>query len=76
MKGIRTRFYGPTDHKGARLVASDSDGNRATISYPHELNTEDAHRSAAQALQAKMGWSGDLIPAWFGSDCYWAMVRP
>lgn len=61
MKAISTRYKGPTDTKGARIIATDSDNNRVTISYPYELSGEDVHRKAAEALCAKMGWTGKLI---------------
>lgn len=60
MKAIVTKYHGPTDYKGSRITASDEDGNRITISYPHELSGEQVHRKAAQALCDKMGWSGEL----------------
>jgi hypothetical protein len=61
MKAIETRYIGPTNTKGARIVAADSDGNRVTIGYPHELSGEAVHRKAAEALRDKMGWTGELI---------------
>jgi hypothetical protein len=60
MKAITTRYFGPGNVRGARIIASDSDGNRVTIPYPHELSGEDVHRKAANALCEKMHWSGDL----------------
>lgn len=60
MKAIRTKYLGPTDRRGARIVASDEDGNRCIIGYPHELSGEAVHRKAADALCAKMGWTGNL----------------
>jgi hypothetical protein len=59
MKAIRTRYKGPTDTRGSRIIASDEDGNRAIISYPHELSGEAVHRAAADALVAKMDWGSD-----------------
>ena len=61
MKAILTRYKGPTDFKGSRIIASDEDGNRITISYPHELTGEAVHRKAADALCEKMGWTGKLV---------------
>lgn len=58
MKAIETHYVGPTDFKGARIVANDGDGNRVSISYPHELSGEEVHRAAAVALCDKMGWAG------------------
>lgn len=61
MKAIITKYHGPTDFKGSRISASDEDGNRVTISYPHELSGEACHRAAAEALCKKMNWTGDMI---------------
>lgn len=60
MKAIRTRYLGPTNTKGPRLTAWDSDGNRVTIPYPYELSGEAVHRKAADALCVKMHWDGQL----------------
>lgn len=60
MKAIRTKYVGPTNTRGSRIIAGDEDGNRVTISYPYELSGEAVHRKAADALCAKMGWKGDL----------------
>ena len=56
MKAILTRYLGPTDRRGSRIVAFDCDGNRATIPYPYELSGSDCHYKAAKALLEKMGW--------------------
>ena len=47
--------------RGARISASDMDRNRVIISYPYELSGEAVHRKAADALCAKMNWTGDMI---------------
>lgn len=60
MKAILTRYKGATDRRGSRIIATDSDNNRMTIPYPHELNSEEAHRKAAEALRDKMKWNGKL----------------
>ena len=61
MKAIFTKYHGPTNYKGMRISASDSDGNRVTISYPYELSGEAVYRKAADALCAKMGWTGKMV---------------
>ena len=61
MKAIFTKYHGPTDTKGSRISASDSDGNRVSISYPYELSGEEVHRKAAQALCTKMNWKGSMV---------------
>ena len=58
MKAIKTKYKGPTDTRGSRIIASDEDGNRITISYPYELSGEAVHRKAAEALCDKMQWTG------------------
>jgi len=60
MKAIKTVYHGATDTRGAKIVASDGDGNRVSIAYPHELSGMDCHAKAAAALCAKMGWKGTL----------------
>lgn len=61
MKAITTKFHGPSNVKGARMSASDMDGNRVIDSYQHELNSEENHKAIARRLCIKMGWSGSLI---------------
>lgn len=61
MKAIQTKYKGPTNTRGSRIIASDEDGNRITIPYPHELSGQDVHHKAAQALCEKMGWTGELV---------------
>lgn len=58
MKAITTKYHGPTDRRGARISASDEDGNRVSIPYPSENTTEDCHKRAALALCKKIGWDG------------------
>lgn len=60
MKAIFTKYHGRTNYKGSRISAADEDGNKVTISYPHELSGEAVHRKAADALCTKMGWTGML----------------
>lgn len=61
MKAIVTKYHGPTNTRGARITASDEDGNQVSISYPYELSGEDVHRKAADALCDKMNWKGRLV---------------
>lgn len=68
MKAIRTRYTGPTDTKGARIIATDGDRNRKVVGYDHSLSSEEMHRAAAEALRDKMGWTGNLIQGGLGND--------
>lgn len=51
---IVTKKLAPTNTRGARITATGG-GYKVTIPYPHELNTFDAHLSAARQVAAKIG---------------------
>ncbi len=56
-QAIETKYLRATNVKGARIKAS-AWGGSVTIGYPYELDAQDAHRAAADALIAKLGWTG------------------
>ena len=56
-QAIETRYLGPTNTKGGRIKATAAAGS-VTISYDHALNSDANHKAAADALIAKMGWTG------------------
>jgi hypothetical protein len=56
-QAIETRYLFATNTKGARIKASAYSGN-VTIPYDYALDVQDAHKAAADALIAKMGWTG------------------
>lgn len=56
MQAIQTKYFGPTNTKGARIKATCAAGS-LTIPYPHELSGQAVHRKAAEALVAKLGWT-------------------
>lgn len=64
MKAIETKYLGPTYRRGGRIRASDGDRNAITIPYDHRLDSETAHRKAAESLKNKMGWEGELVGGW------------
>ncbi len=61
MKAIITKYLGPTNYRGSRIKATDTDRNTITISYDAALRHDDAYAAAAIALCKKMGWTGSLI---------------
>lgn len=61
MKAITTRYCGPTNCRGARIIASEPDGKRMSVPYPHELSGAEVHRHAADALMARLGWTGPYV---------------
>jgi hypothetical protein len=61
MQAIQTKYFGPTNTKGSRIKATCATGS-LTIPYPHGLEGQPAHRKAAEALVAKLGWTdGGLL---------------
>lgn len=61
MKAIVTKYHGPGNTRGSRISASDEDGNLVSIPYPYDLSGEAVYRAAADALCAKMGWTGEMV---------------
>ncbi len=57
MKAITTKFHGPTNSRGSRYSACDSDGNRVFVSADYAISSEGNHDAAAFALCKKMGWT-------------------
>lgn len=62
MQTIITKYLGPTNHKGSRIVARNSgNGKRITLSYNHALSSDQNHMEAARALKDRLGWTDDLL---------------
>lgn len=73
MKAIKTKFKGPTNTRGSRIIASDQDGNTITKTVSElealarskeqklSMSGEELHQLAAEALRDKMKWTGELI---------------
>lgn len=55
MQAILTRFLGPTNHRGARIVAG-CDARRAVYSWDYALGVSDNHAIAARSLAHDLGW--------------------
>ncbi len=63
MLAIQTKYIGPTDYRGSRVVAHVMEGNhnghttrRLTVEWDDGLGSEENHRAAAKALIVKLGW--------------------
>jgi len=69
MQAITTKYLGPTNFRGSRVVAKAQAG-RITIDWDHALDPEDNHIAAAQALAVKLGWTEDraLEGPWVGGE--------
>ena len=60
MQAIETRYIGPSNVKGARIVAR-CDAKRIIVGWDHSLNSEDNHRAAARKLILQLGWHGRWV---------------
>ena len=57
MPAILTKYLGPGNVRGSRIKATCCNGS-LTIGYPHQLDSAEAHASAARALVDRQGWTG------------------
>lgn len=55
-QAIETRYIGPTNHLGSRIIATTPSKMRFTWAWDYSLGFEANHYAAAKALQAKLGW--------------------
>jgi hypothetical protein len=60
-QAIITRYAGPTDHRGARVIAR-CDAGRVTVPWDHAMDTLSNHEAAAFALAVKLKWVHGEIP--------------
>jgi hypothetical protein len=66
-QAIQTKFIGASARRGSRVCAS-CDAGRIYVSYNDGLNSEGAHREAAEALAFKLGWTARrLVQGGIGS---------
>ena len=56
-QAIETKYVKATNTRDSRVKAT-AWGGSITIGYDYALDTDGAHKAAADALIAKMGWSG------------------
>lgn len=77
MQAIRTRYYGPTDYRGSRIVA-DCDAGRVTMPYRYDLNTDGNHEAACGLLLDKLGWRPPvyrpMAGGYYRGDFYWVFA--
>lgn len=75
MQAIRTRYCGPTDTRGSRIIAK-CEGGSITVPYDYSRDAEGNHRKTAEALLACMGWEALYIGGVFDDDYYWVASNP
>ncbi|WGM47666.1 hypothetical protein KOAAANKH_02548 [Brevundimonas sp. NIBR10] len=52
---VRTKFMGPTNHRGSRVKATTVTGKSVTLDWDHALNSGDNHAAAFAAICMKTG---------------------
>lgn len=64
-QAITTQFYGPSIHRGARIVARCQAGT-ISVAWDHAVDIDTNHAYAAQALARKLEWDVDELagPFW------------
>jgi len=78
---IVTRYLGPTNHKGSRVVATHKRDNETTwrkvVDWDHALDSSANHEAAAQALLDAWPYDTDLEIVCRGhdSDAYYWFCR-
>jgi hypothetical protein len=55
-QAIETKYIGPTNYRGSRIIATTPGGHRYTQQWDCALNIEANHYAAAEALRAKLDW--------------------
>lgn len=74
MQAIKTKYVGPTNTRGSRIIAS-CDGGKITHNYAHNIDVEQNHIDAALALCKKLGWDGELATGYLDNGYVHVFVR-
>ena len=56
LQAIETKYVGPTNHRGSRIIATTQGGHRITQQWDYALSIDANHYAAAEALRAKLDW--------------------
>lgn len=59
-QAIETRFLGPTNTKGSRVVAVSCGGSRLITDWDHAMDASENHIAAANRLAARLEWNGQM----------------
>ena len=60
MKSIETKYVGPSNVKGSRIIATDCGDHRLIMSYDCAWSNEENHMNAAKQLCERLHWTGSL----------------
>lgn len=74
MKAILTRYKGPTNARGSRIIATAEGGHRLTV--PYDYGASNPHEVAARALCERLGWTGTLVSGGLpNGDTVWCFTH-
>lgn len=73
MRAIVTRYRGPTDTGGARILVYDEGKCKMRVPYDHGASS--AHEVAVRAYCKRMGWTGELVNGDVHGDTVWVWVE-
>ena len=59
-QAIQTKFFGPSNVRGARVKAI-ADAGSITLHWNHALGVEGNHAATAHALASKLNWDGRWV---------------
>ena len=74
MQTSETKYLGPTNHKGARIKATASNGMAVTIPYPYEESDTGKHIQAVRKLAAKLKWTGSMVGGHTARGMVWVFT--
>lgn len=61
MQSIITRYTGPTNTRGSRIIARSTGGIRRTYPIRNDLTNDANHKGAAHSLAMELAWSGEWV---------------
>jgi len=78
-RAIRTRYVGPTNYRGSRVIADAGDSQSRVIqTWADNLNPDENHAMAALAVVRKMGWDSEyhtpITGGQHGNAYYWVFL--
>lgn len=74
-QAIVTKYYGPTNTRGARIRATCEAGS-LTVSWDYALGVAENYEAACNALLKKLGWDANGYRGGYTGDSYvWVECR-
>lgn len=79
MQAIRTKFFDPSNSRGARIQAK-CEAKTIFVGYAYELGTEGNHKAACEQLVRLLGWDkspgySPMVGGQFDDAHYWVFTN-